>query len=366
MFLVMEYYSGGDLYSRPLPYDEPLAARVITKILSAVAHCHKQKIVHRDLKLENVLFESHDDPEAEVRVIDFGYAQHYSRPRGDYTMKIDIGTTYTMSPQVIQGQYTEKCDLWSVGVITYILLSGKRPFDAESDNEVRAKILEGKYSMEGFEWDNVSTDAKEFIAALLEYYPEKRLSTEEALESPWLQSALFCEGGSKPLVKEELSEIEDALVHSVDEPRLKRLSMMVIAHLAPAEKLNELRQAFDLLDSSHDGTITLAEFLSTLRGYDIPDADAEEIFRDLDQNDTGVINYTEFLSATLETQGRIDEELVAEAFEKLDVENTGTINKDGLTSIFEATDAIGDSEEVAQEILKESDAGSDGKFYWLS
>jgi calcium-dependent protein kinase len=197
----------------------------------------------------------------------------------------------------------------------------------------------------------------------LEHDPEKRLSAEGALQSAWLQSSVGPLGESSNHASlDEIEEIQDALVHSVEEPKLKRLSMMVIAHLVSAEKLTQLRQAFDTLDSSHDGTITLEEFQATLREHEIPNDQVEEIFRELDQNDTGVINYTEFLSATLETQGKVDEELVEEAFEKLDVENNGTINKKSLTSILDTTNAVEDTEQAAQEILKDSGAGSDGMF----
>ena len=192
LFLVMEYCAGGDLWTRCTTTNttERRAARILQQVLSAVAHCHQQKIVHRDLKMENIMFETDNKDDDSIKVIDFGYAQHYRRPRGEYTMKIDIGTTYTMSPQVIKGEYTEKCDLWSVGVIAYCLLSGNGscPFDGEHDQDIRRKILEGKYSMKGVQWDKVTDQAKEFVAQLLEYDPDKRWAAEEALQSPWLQT----------------------------------------------------------------------------------------------------------------------------------------------------------------------------------
>mmetsp|Transcript_13565 Transcript_13565/g.27324 ORF Transcript_13565/g.27324 Transcript_13565/m.27324 type:complete len:512 (+) Transcript_13565:61-1596(+) len=356
MFLVMEYCSGGDLFAR-LPYSEPKSAWILTQILSAVAHCHKQKIIHRDLKCENVLWENEGE-DASIKVIDFGYAQHYRRPRGDYTMKIDIGTTYTMSPQVLEGEYTEKCDLWSVGVIAYILLSGgSRPFDAENDKEIRCKIKEGRYSMEGSMWDDVSEEAKNFVASLLRYDPYERVSAEEALQSHWLQKSCSLEENEPE--KQILNEIQDALAHSVEEPKLKRLSMMIIAHCAPAKKLQELRQAFNTLDHSNDGTINFAEFKDAMRDCDFSAEQVNEIFYELDQNKTGLIHYTDFLAATLETRGKIDEELVEEAFERLDVENTGTISKDGLSSILEQSRTSNDCEKVAEELIKEAGEGMD-------
>jgi len=360
MFLVMEYCSGGDLYAR-LPYSESKVALILTQILSAVANCHRQKIIHRDLKMENVLWESECE-DAGIKVIDFGYAQHYRRSRGDYTMKIDIGTTYTMSPQVLEGNYTEKCDLWSVGVIAYILLSGgDRPFDAEQDKDIRPKIKEGQYSMKGPTWDNVSDEAKNFVASLLRYDPDERVSAEEALQSTWLQKI----GSLEKSEPEEhvLNEIQDALAHSVEDPKLKRMSMMIIAHSTPAEKLQELRNAFNTMDHSNDGTISLTEFKDAMRECDFSDEHVKDIFQELDQSHTGFIHYTEFLAATLETRGNIDEELVEEAFERLDVENTGTISQDGLSSILEQGHASKECEKVAEELIKEAGEGMDSKLH---
>ena len=361
MFLVMEYCSGGDLYAR-LPCTEAEAARILLQVLSAVAYCHKQKIVHRDIKMENILWET-TDVDSHIKMIDFGYAQHYRRPRGDYTMKMDIGTTYTMSPQVIEGKYTEKCDLWSVGVIAFMLLSGgTRPFDADEDKEIRPKIKEGIYHMKAPQWDTVSDEAKAFVKSLLEYDPDKRPSAEEATQSKWLQRYAT---QSEDTVDDTLMDtVHSALLSSTEESKLKRLSMMIVAHSAASEKLHELGEVFDALDHSNDGTINFSEFADAMQQYDISQEELAELFGELDQNNTGVINYTEFLSAVLESTGQVEEDLIEEAFDKLDVHNAGEIDKDGLTSVLEETNTpSNECEQKAEELLLEVSGSSNGTFF---
>lgn len=245
-------------------------------------------------------------------------------------------------------------------MIAYMLLSdGSLPFDAGDDKGIRLKIEEGKYNTDGPMWEHVSEPAKAFVHSLLEYDPEKRPTAEEALQSQWLQRNTLIEDGKPD--EEVLDDVQDALVHSVEEPKLKRLSMMIIAHCAPAQKLNELRHAFDNLDRSHDGTISFGDFQAALRDCEFAEDQLREIFQELDQNDTGVIHYTEFLSATLETRGKIEEELVEEAFEKLDTGNKGTINKEDLCSVLEATNPSNECEDAAEKLLEEADIQNDGE-----
>ena len=146
---------------------------------------------------------------------------------------------------------------------------------------------------------------------------------------------------------------QDALLHVKEEPKLKRLSMLIIAHCAPARSLRELRQAFDALDTSNDGTITYQEFQAAMNNCDFTPIQLKEIFDELDQSKTGVIEYTEFLSATLETRGEIDSELLKEAFETLDIGNRGVISKEGLSTKLEGTTPATDCEEVVEEIFEE-------------
>lgn len=373
MFLVMEYCSGGDLGGRIIKPSccnqghtfEAQVAFILKQVLSAMAYCHKRKIVHRDLKLENVLWQSDAPDDFVVKVIDFGTSQRYRRPRADYTMKLDVGTNYAESPQAIKGEeYTEKTDLWSIGVIAFALLSGGlHPFDAEKEKDIRDKVVQGEYCMEGSEWKGISKEAKSFVASLLEYDEDKRPTAEEALQSTWLQSYLTEQ--EKQSQETLTDQVQDALLHATKEPKLKRLSMMIIAHCAPAKKLRELRQAFDALDTSNDGTIMYQEFQAAMKNCDFTPKQLEEIFDELDQSKTGVIEYTDFLSATLETRGEIDSELLKEAFETLDVDNSGAISKEGLGTKLEgvapATDCEEVVEEIFEEVLDEADVKEEGK-----
>jgi calcium-dependent protein kinase len=359
IYLVMEYCAYGDLTTK-FPQTDEEVAMVLIQVLSAIVYCHQHKVVHRDLKLENIVWAS----DTTVKLIDFGYAQHYIRqPRGEYTMKMDVGTTYTLSPQVIGGEYSERTDEWGIGVIAYILLTGgKKPFDADKNNQVREEIKRGEYSMHGPEWEGISQQAKDFVKSLLEYNEEHRITAEDALRSPWLMSF---QQAVEDIDDNVIASVAEALVTCVQEPKLKRLSMMIIAHDAPEERIEELRTAFDALDSSKDGTITLEEFQSTIKNNSsiaLSDAELEGIFHELDMNNTGVISYTDFLSATLESHCEVDVEMVAEAFDKLDVESTGAIEKENIEALLPeiTADETNGHKNPVDEILQEVNA-PDGK-----
>lgn len=151
-------------------FSEKDAAVIMKQLLSCLNYCQSRNIVHRDIKPENILLESNKDFN-QIKVIDFGI----SVVREPETMiKESIGTPYYIAPEVWNKNYDEKCDVWSAGVIMYILLSGIPPFNASSDSEMKKKILEGSYSMDGKVWDEVSEEAKDLIKELLTYDKDKR------------------------------------------------------------------------------------------------------------------------------------------------------------------------------------------------
>lgn len=357
IYLVMEYCAGGDLTTQ-FPYKEVQVARIMTQILSAVVYCHQHKVVHRDLKLENIAWASKDT----VKLLDFGYAQKYRRPRGDYTMKMDVGTTYTLSPQVIEGKYSERTDEWGLGVITYMLLTdGTKPFDAEKNVEIRDEITRGEYSMDGPEWEGISQQAKEFVSSLLEYKEANRITAEVALESPWLKKH---DNTEENLDEGVAYAVAKAMITASHEPMLKRLSMLIIAHEAAESKLFELREAFAAMDTTKDGTICGEEFQSIIENspsLNLRKEEISELFDELDMNDAGFISYTDFLSSTLESMGKVDKEMIAEAFDKLDVESTGFIDKENIESVLLADSQKDEASAQAEEILGEVNADHNGK-----
>lgn len=160
-----------DEIAKKTVFSEKDAAIIIEQILEAIAYCHAKNIVHRDLKPENVLIDSTNNNN--IKVIDFGTSQKMN-PK--FKMNQTFGTSYYIAPEVLVTDYDEKCDVWSIGVIMFILLSGKPPFDGDTDKEICKKVRDGKYSIAGPEWDEISDEAKDLLKKLLTYDPKNRIS----------------------------------------------------------------------------------------------------------------------------------------------------------------------------------------------
>ena len=183
--LVMELATGGDLFDRIIdngPYTEKDAVHVIKQVLSAVAYMHSNGIVHRDLKPENLLYHSTDD-DSKIMISDFGL----SKMEGSGVMKTFCGTPGYTAPETLKKQpYGKSVDVWSIGVILYILLCGYPPFYDDNTTILFDQILSGELEFDSPYWDEISDDAKDFIRHLICVDVEKRFSCEEALNHPWI------------------------------------------------------------------------------------------------------------------------------------------------------------------------------------
>ena len=186
---VVEYCEGGELYdliTRKGRLDEDEAAKIIRKLWSTVSHLHDSDICHRDLKPENILFDS-KRPDAEIKLIDFGLSTYARKGR---TMKTKVGTPFYVAPEVLNGSYQKSCDMWSIGVITYVLLWGYPPFFGESNEEIFGKITSADYGYPPEDWDWVSRNAKDFINSLLILDPNRRMSPSEAMNHWWFDNSV--------------------------------------------------------------------------------------------------------------------------------------------------------------------------------
>lgn len=182
---------GGELFDeiqRRKHFSEEIAASLMNQLLSAIVYCHERKIVHRDLKPENVLIEASSGSKLTIKIIDFGTAQTFTAAA---KLKVTMGTPYYIAPEVLMKSYNEKCDVWSAGVILYILLSGTPPFDGKTDDDIMKAVKKTKYSFHNKIWDDISPEAKDLVSKMLKYPPEARITAQEAFSHSWIQSKKF-------------------------------------------------------------------------------------------------------------------------------------------------------------------------------
>ncbi|XP_039264714.1 serine/threonine-protein kinase H1-like [Styela clava] len=188
IYMVMELATGGELFDRIIrhgSFTEKDATKALQMVLEGLRYLHSLGITHRDLKPENLLY-YHPGNDSKLLITDFGLASS-RKSGGDVTMKTTCGTPEYIAPEVLQREsYTNMVDCWSVGVITYILLSGTMPFDDENKTRLYTMILQGDYNFNGEPWPHVSETAKGFVRSFLTVNPRERMSCSAALEHPWI------------------------------------------------------------------------------------------------------------------------------------------------------------------------------------
>ena len=200
--IITELCAGGELYDRIIDkllvsnrrnnrcgrarcFTEDATARIIYEVLSAVSCMHDNGIVHRDIKTENILFQTLDDDDSPIKIIDFGLSRiHHDN---DEPMSIFVGSAYYVAPEVLLKKYAKSCDMWSVGIITYIMLSGYPPFNGNTDDDIHASILRGVINWDPKDWTG-SCEAIDFIRGLLQVDPRQRLTARQALQHPWMEN----------------------------------------------------------------------------------------------------------------------------------------------------------------------------------
>mmetsp|Transcript_9341 Transcript_9341/g.27977 ORF Transcript_9341/g.27977 Transcript_9341/m.27977 type:complete len:509 (-) Transcript_9341:44-1570(-) len=335
IYFVIPFCSGGDLYKRA-PYSERNAARYIAQISDAVAYMHTFDVVHRDLKFENVLFQS-KAPESEVMVIDFGLAK--AKVSSQKRLHDFVGTIYSMAPEVIRGSYDAKCDVWSIGVITYMLLAGAMPFTRFDDEDALLRDLEKeRYDMSRRAIAKRTQDARDFVTTLLKARVDKRPSMAEVLTQPWLKgrSRDFAPHDEEHSLgaHQPSEDLANQLQEYAAASRLRKIGLMVIAHRSDAESIKALRSAFRAIDTANEGFINFSELSKVLEDAGVDGARAQEIFAAVDHDGTGRISYTEFLAAMLDGHASVQEDELLDAFDRIDCDDSGKITKANLRSLL--------------------------------
>ena len=221
------------LKNRNFKISEAHACRIIFQLCCSVAYIHSYKIIHRNIKPENILIESEEkDNLYNIKVIDFGTAKLFDKNKSEDKV---IGSAYYIAPEVLNSKYNEKCDIWSSGVILYILLTGKPPFNG-SDDEIVDKIKKGKYDLKANPWQNISVEAKDLIKKMLNKKYQSRISALQCLEHPFLKKEIDECQKSK-----ETKKILKNLKNFQNQDKLQQATIAYIVHfLTPANEFEQL------------------------------------------------------------------------------------------------------------------------------
>lgn len=359
IYLVMELCVGGELFDHIIEaghFTEATAAIIVQQILRAIFYMHENQISHRDLKPENFLFLTKDKIERNVlKIIDFGLSCRFEN---NQSLSTRAGTPYYVAPQVLSGRYDRMCDLWSVGVIMYVLLCGYPPFGGRTDQEVLARVRQGSFTFEAKDWRHISEDAKSLIRGLLKMDPKERMTADQALSHDWIK----LKAPRAPNVN-----LQEGFVQNLREFRgqnkLKKAALHIIAGQLSESQIKGLRETFTALDANGDGLLTLKELRDALgqSGLTKTNSDLQSIMEGVDADGSGVIDYTEFLAATLDTRSYLSEDICWTAFSVFDLDGDGKITQEELRQVLDQ----GQVEEVvghqnASQILKDIDRNGDG------
>lgn len=352
--LVMELCEGGELFDRIIAkghYSEREAARLFREMVSVVHTCHSMGVMHRDLKPENFLFLSRDDA-SPLKATDFGLSVFF-KP-GD-VFKDLVGSAYYVAPEVLRRKYGAEVDIWSVGVILYILLSGVPPFWAENEQGIFDSILRGHLDFSSDPWPSISSSAKDLVKRMLRQDPKERLSAKEVLSHPWMRED--GDASDKPLDIAVLTRMKQFRAMN----KLKKVALRVIAENLSEEEIRGLKEMFKSMDTDNSGTVTYHELkvgLSKL-GTKISEAEVKQLMEAADVDGNGTIDYMEFITATMNLNRMEKEDHLYHAFEYFDKDKSGYITMEELAQALKKYN-MGD-EKTIREIIEEVDTDNDGR-----
>ena len=326
--IVMELCQGKEVFDNIANHGympEKKVVNIIFKVLLAIAHCHSRGITHRDLKPENILFESLK-PDAEIKLIDFGLSRKYSK---DEKMHTILGTPYYVAPEVLKGEYDEKCDIWSIGAMTYLMLCGDPPFTGSSNNEIFKKIVKTDIKFNPYKWKNISNNAKDFVKLCLNKNASERPSASKAVEHKWFSNVVKETHSLKNLPKNILINIKNFKIED-------KFKQMIIKYLINTmnggEEINIYKNAFYALNFYHNGWIEPSELKKgyMLSDIDITDEEIEYLYSIIVHPPKEGIDYTEFLMAGIDKKELFTNEKLEKAFNYFDINKSGFIEYEDL------------------------------------
>ncbi len=309
--ILMEFLRGYDLYKiislkDYTGIDEKDMSNIIYYLLKALLFIHSKNIVHRDLKPENILFSNKDDYST-LKLIDFGLASNILTIQEK--KKSVVGTPYYMSPEIIDGNFDEKTDIWSLGIVMHQMLTGKFPFEPNKNEDLFQVIKTKKFDPELLYRADCSEEVIDLVQKTLEKDPSKRLSTQQCLEHPWI-TKYFVKNNSHLINNQTISTLKDFSKKTA----LQKEIYFFIAKISSEKEILELKRLFNELDVDNSGILTISEINQAFSQIGIDKNDLQMIWDGLDFHKDGQINYTEFLAAMVSSYKFEKEEKIWSVF----------------------------------------------------
>ena len=333
-YIITDYCSDGELFSeieKKTKFSEKETSFIIYQILQAVRYIHKMGVIHRDIKPENIMImRKESNGLLHVKLIDFGTAKIFIQGNKHKTL---VGSSYYIAPEVIRGKYDEECDLWSVGVIMYILLTGTPPFNGEDDNSILRAVTTGKYDTKSESFQSLSPNARDLITKLLKYNPDDRITAKDALTHPWFKTNEFTN-----LYRVNTISVEEArsMINNLDFYKSDNIiKCAVLAYLVHQNtNIKECINASYLfldIDLNKDGKVEKIELINSyMKYYNLPQDQAtlkaNTIFLNIDTDNNGFIESEEFIRACINPNIFTSQNYLLAAFNYFDEDKNGNIS----------------------------------------
>ena len=360
IYIVSEYCKGGELFeiiSTKGNFSEKDACVIMKQLMSAICYSHQNNIVHRDLKPENILMDN-DSDDLTIKIIDWGCALTIKTTK--QSNQAD-GTAYYIAPEVLKGEYNEKCDIWACGVIFYILLCGYPPFNGETDDEIYLEVLKGKFEFPEEDWSEVSDEAKALIKKMLTKDVNKRITALDSMQDPWFKKFEEKEQYDKNLAKSVLKNMKKFKKHRTLE---KTIISFIINQLIKKDERHELEKQFKDWDTNGDGVLSKEEIIN---GYKktygkVDENEIENMIKSIDLDGNGVIDYNEFLTCSMNKDKILRNDNLRICFNEFDTDGSGKISIDEISNIFKRGNQDNKEDlEAFKKMIKDADENGDGE-----
>lgn len=368
MFFVMEFCEGREVFDRIMEQgliQESTTAEIVRQSASALLYAHNRGIAHCDMKPENICFCSKDVTSNHVKLIDWGLGFYFGQGR----MNSAVGSLTYAAPEVLEAKekqgYTAACDLWSLGVVTYVMLCGKPPFWGNYNEQLR-RMKRETFPMSDSTWQQISRPAKELIRGLLRADPKQRMKLEDVLRNPWLRLQDSHAGMDTRIASQVLMNLRQFSRTS----QFFSICVASVARQLDHRSLRDVHKVFSEMDTNGDGVLELHEVREGFQKFFGKESaqvkDVEQVFARLDLDGSGVIDYTEFCAAGIGERVSLEEDVLWAAFKAFDVQDDdGRITKDEITQVLRSVDVnklwtAEVCQDVAEEIFANFDQNGDG------